>query len=330
MGIPVTVFRNSDAGAPQIPNGKPSEVINVLKKCLEEGYGSKPPIGWTLEFEDAATFKAVFRNNLAAGGSGGAFQIYSSDGTDANNKALWFRSAQSITALDTFIKPSYRHCIAAPNGWTDWLLVGNGTAFWLFIGFPSSNMGGNNVCYENAMFAGDFESTTPSDNSRFIALADPYQSGDTSLTYASSWSVVFQRIFRSASIGNSNYSILLYGTDGDAGEMKYSLALMYSYVTTSPFTPASHIAGLFNRVMVWGTSLSSNNYGQICPDGTPQLFSDKWPGTRGFLPGLVVEMVPRHTGSESYPLIESVDGQQCQALRQGHYAICAWLKLEQW
>ena len=48
MASPVTIYRWDDVGAPQIVDGKPSEYMNMLKKCLVEGYGSKASLGWTV------------------------------------------------------------------------------------------------------------------------------------------------------------------------------------------------------------------------------------------------------------------------------------------
>lgn len=68
MGLPVTVYRWDDAGAPQLSKGiKPSELINVLKKCLVDGYGSKQGAGWSVPFMDLASNQIVFRNSTLQG-----------------------------------------------------------------------------------------------------------------------------------------------------------------------------------------------------------------------------------------------------------------------
>ena len=88
MGLPVTVYRYTDPGAPQVNNGTPSEWINVLKKVLVEGYGTKVGLGWTVEFENAAAFKIAFRNKVADGGSGGYVQFSSNGAVNTVNATL--------------------------------------------------------------------------------------------------------------------------------------------------------------------------------------------------------------------------------------------------
>ncbi len=66
-------FRSTDAGAPVL-TGQVGSGIAWLKACLVNGYGSgggaKQGAGWTIAFEDAPNNVCVFRNSLAAGGSG--------------------------------------------------------------------------------------------------------------------------------------------------------------------------------------------------------------------------------------------------------------------
>ena len=71
MAQAVTVYRWDDPGAPQIVDGRPSEFINVFKKCLVEGYGDKQPLGWQVQLEEAIN-KISFINDVTAGGSGGS------------------------------------------------------------------------------------------------------------------------------------------------------------------------------------------------------------------------------------------------------------------
>ena len=58
--MPVNVYSILDPGAP-IVGGLDGSLPNLLKACLVDGYGSKAPAGWTLEYEDPATYTMVFR-----------------------------------------------------------------------------------------------------------------------------------------------------------------------------------------------------------------------------------------------------------------------------
>jgi hypothetical protein len=57
----VTIYRSTDAGAPAFPasgaqNGA-GYIMDVMKACLVDGYGSKPGAGWTLDYEDTTAGK---------------------------------------------------------------------------------------------------------------------------------------------------------------------------------------------------------------------------------------------------------------------------------
>lgn len=61
-----TIYRFDDPSAPTIAAGTGMynrRLCALLKACLVDGYGSKAPAGWTLQFDSiAATGKAVFRS----------------------------------------------------------------------------------------------------------------------------------------------------------------------------------------------------------------------------------------------------------------------------
>ena len=49
--VPVTLFKSTDEGAPQLTNTLGS-LKTVLKACLVTGYGEKQPLGWEAAYED--------------------------------------------------------------------------------------------------------------------------------------------------------------------------------------------------------------------------------------------------------------------------------------
>jgi hypothetical protein len=54
------LFESTDTDAPVL-NKDAGSLLNVLKACLVDGYGSKASLGWETVFYDAATHKWVFR-----------------------------------------------------------------------------------------------------------------------------------------------------------------------------------------------------------------------------------------------------------------------------
>lgn len=59
MALPVTVYRWDDPGAPQLDLNNGS-MLQLLKKCLIDGYGTKPGAGWTLNEISADNNNMIF------------------------------------------------------------------------------------------------------------------------------------------------------------------------------------------------------------------------------------------------------------------------------
>ncbi|MCZ4339658.1 hypothetical protein [Shewanella colwelliana] len=180
MGLPVTVYRHTDAGAPVIRPQKPSDWLAILKACLVDGYGDKSPLGWTLEFEDVASLKMVFKNNLADGGSGGAVQVESHDGTDGITSLVRFTAAGQITALDTYVEKCGYRVIGINTNTTfvgGWTVIGCGRAFYVRqeIGIPTWNQTSSGYYnYTPQYWIGDIESFIPNDQHIFTMVSGNY------------------------------------------------------------------------------------------------------------------------------------------------------------
>lgn len=173
MGLPVKIFKSTDQGAPVIKIGKPSEMITVLKKCLVEGYGDKSPLGWTLAFEDASKFAAVFRNDNAIG-SGGYFQINGTGYSNANDNSVRIHVAKLINGIDVFIeKLTMRQVGILKEAVTGWCLVGTSRGFWFFTESVNTTAGFNADGYANGswyIFIGDIDHFDPNDAAPFTIV----------------------------------------------------------------------------------------------------------------------------------------------------------------
>lgn len=55
----VRVYKSTDAGAPVL-DGQAGSLVNLLDKCLVQGYGSKLPLGWEIAFTGAS--KRAYRS----------------------------------------------------------------------------------------------------------------------------------------------------------------------------------------------------------------------------------------------------------------------------
>jgi hypothetical protein len=238
MGLPVTVYRNTDAGAPAVPT-KPSEWITVLKKCLVEGYGAKTPLGWVLDFEDASNVKAVFRNSAADGGSGGAVQIEAhSAGANTAGSLVRITCANSITGIDSFFNKVGYRTMATSNSLGNvrgWMIIGTSRGFWLIQESGETLNNSYNTgpfSHREYYFIGDVESFVPNDMSTFTLIT-------TGNAMIDSASTAYGENLGSLGAG-AKFSCGLYDTDGGSGSATYSSdwtavsPYAYETITTDP------------------------------------------------------------------------------------------------
>ncbi|MGL5025880.1 MAG: hypothetical protein ACRC6P_07880 [Shewanella oncorhynchi] len=333
MGLPVTMYRWDDAGAPQLSTSrKPSEVINILKKCLVEGYGDKQSLGWTKEFEDTATQKVVFRNSLT-NGSGGFVRFASLGGSDAAATVMLIRTGLSMTNIDTFTKETSLQRVISTSAFTSvqWFLIGTSTAFYFIISASNSTrMAGINLNLERGCFVGDFKSYIPGDQCKFIALADRYDGAQPG--HATSYDNAFYgNFYTSVSVSGSvsgNSAMTLYGADGSAESKNYTIACATTLALDNNPPAAAPKMGLFcvANVVINGTPISSSLSDTT---GVRVRNSVRTPLIRGELPGLKIEVMSRYT-SETWPVTEVIDNVNHWLLRTGSYATGLWINMVEW
>lgn len=312
MGLPVTIYRSTDPGAPQIINSTPSEWVDILKKVLVDGYGTKSPLGWTLEFEDAGAYKVAFRNNLADGGSGGYVQFWSHNGTNGANIPMNMKAAMGMGGLDDFIKPLPGRQLYN-NGVKAWEIIGTSRGFYIAgyslpLTVAISNSSSNSA--PNQYFIGDIESFTPNDAAVFTMASCGASNGD---------------IYSSTSYGicaNSEYIFaFMYDADGGAAGYRYEAHKSYLYQSTAMDGDAEglginhHMLPLMLRISVTADVTSSND-------------SLARPVVRGKLPGLFESSFAGYR-TEDWPKEITQDGVTWSLLR-AYYATRFWIKTGTW
>jgi len=157
MSLAPIVYKSTDTDAPQINSEDwVGGFVNVLKKCLVEGYGDKQPAGWSLELEgNDSNGKPVWvLRNSPSEGSGLYFR-FRKDGT-----TLFTSGGINITGLD--FTPDHitgQPCrnnayseLLATDGWQEhdtqgssfynhrsysstvpWLVIANARTVWAFL-----------------------------------------------------------------------------------------------------------------------------------------------------------------------------------------------------
>lgn len=266
MGLPVTVYRSTDAGAPQLVTGKPSSWINILKKVLVDGYGDKSPLGWTVQFEDTGTRSIVFRNSLTNGGSGCYVKFYSVGGSDNNYTTLGIKVAQSFTDINTFIKGVGARGLSNASGYNDWEIIGTSRGFYVMLLNPTHQMGVIATPVATQFyFIGDIHSYTPNDSCPFTIVSGTSGTGDnTSSNGITYWQTL-------------NLFASFYSTDGSTGYTEYSFTRSTTYQNLDTLTGNAELLGINHQMIpVFILGVSSQNT------------SVTMPYFRGVIPGLYI------------------------------------------
>lgn len=333
MAQPVTVYRWDDPGAPQIVERRPSEIINILIKCLVEGYGTKPSLGWTMPFYDALSNAAAFRNSITDGGSGGYLKIWDALASNAVGGNLRLQSSQSMTDINTQFRPGRISTIATnQNTMTTWALIGTSTAVYFFTS-RSSGLGSGMVASNNynvSLFFGDIFSAVPNDASRFQLCANPAATSDV-LTAA--WFDALEYL-TSANFPGTGAPMRMYDADGDSSFVHYKPAPLHTMniqvsQDASLGQPPSAPSGLvlFPILVItesgYPTSLKDRN--NIILQNSPTR-----PALRGCLPGLFQSMYGGW-GNNNWPTIINNNGLDYWLLRNVGNGVCSlMIKLGEW
>lgn len=162
----VRTYFSTDPDAPEL-NGLAGSLIAVLDACLVNGYGAKPPLGWTKEH--AGENKAAYRQ-VAKLGYGQYYLQVRDDapvGTQLGRTAI-MSGYESMSSVDEginmfpqsgqYLSPTYLRKSATADGVTrQWLLVGDERTFYLMT--YSEDVAG----YSFGFAFGDFYSIVPGD-----------------------------------------------------------------------------------------------------------------------------------------------------------------------
>ncbi|TGE76023.1 hypothetical protein C7Y70_19990 [Pseudoalteromonas sp. KS88] len=321
MAQAVTVYRWDDPGAPQIVEGRPSEFINVLKKCLAEGYGNKTAVGWSIEDEnipEESPFLAL-KNNTSTGGSGGVL-IASASNNNATNSirlqsALDYISKSEQSRLGAYFYTSTGGSgIYYPN---NWVIIASGTAFF-YISHPEYRKSYNSFGASNhsVFFAGDFSSFYGFDSAKFITLAG--KKNNSSISWNTQLNYVISDNY-SSSVG------YIYALDS-------SVSKSDSYLLTNFGNHALNQTSLQDsspEIRILSPFLLSTGSNSLATAGT-RGNSEVLPFIRGQIPGLFASQEFGYR-SESMPFIKLIDGAQYYSVpRPNGGGTSIWINMEEW
>lgn len=290
---PVTVYRWDDPGAPQFTDGRISNFFNILQKCLVEGYGDKDPLGWTRSYYDPVNFKAAWRNNVDAGGSGGSCYFYSNTNTDVNATSIRNTSCKSITDTGVITgQGRLTNLIAAANT-IGWVLIGTKVGFYFYtfstaqplVRLSSSSSAATRISF----YTGDILSVVPNDAGRFVMVSAPNSSGDQTGNNLSTMNIGAM----SNSFQMSSGGIRVYDADNFNSFIDYGYTTLTQLQAANNDVTSAYPINPVNPVYISPVLISVNNY----LSGTDRLgvmrgLSLISPGIRGCFPGLFFTAYP--------------------------------------
>jgi len=174
------LFMSSDSGAPVL-TGQVGSLVSLLHACLVGtsgvAYGSggsaKTAAGWTEPFTNTST-KGVWRNSLAAGGTGFHFRVLDDGSGTAGAKEAFFTGYSAMTTIDagSDITPTaaqmtsgsiIRKSDTADSTARGWYMVADERTFYLAIEHNTSTFQGYSI-----YIGGDFDSEVAGDAYAFL------------------------------------------------------------------------------------------------------------------------------------------------------------------
>lgn len=184
----VRIYTSSDAGAPVLRGNTPGDLINLLTKCLVDGYGSKVGAGWTKPY--TGTNVAAFRQGA---GSNGMYLRIDDTSTATSQRGARVVGYEAMTDVNTgtptsFPTPTqysggvywYTHfssgSVANPRPWR---VVADEMFFYLMLStYPENN--DLNFYYNETYMFGDIIPFKPGDTTHTILIGTARTSSNSS------------------------------------------------------------------------------------------------------------------------------------------------------
>ena len=175
------IFLSTDDNAPVVSGNNRGCIINLLKKCLIEGYGSKTPVGgWTMPYANAEGTQAAFRNDHEGGATG--FYLLIDSRQPSYNNYYYAGAFESMTSVSVgvfpfgwsnrFKQPNYGGLQSSAHNNTQsrpWIVAA--TRKWLFVNvyyqattLPAAADAGTSNNYSCGFWFGDIECRHPDDS----------------------------------------------------------------------------------------------------------------------------------------------------------------------
>ena len=328
MSLPVTVYRWDDPGAPQLQNRTYAEWIEILRKCLVDGYGTKQPAGWSVALEDATNEKIVFRTAADFPGYPGGFVHFWSRYKDGrNNNLISIQTAPLITQIDpdwnTTPGASYLYTFGGSSYPDRWIVLATSLAFYILTSstqYPYMAMGTR----DNPTFGvGSLDSCYLNDVNGF-GIFGKASSDNISGNYQFS----IGHIYDGHEVGR--YGEVTGADTRKRHELIFPLGNLFNSSTAAPGVGSPN--PVYGKFII---GLDGYHPTQVTTEyqdsqGTPFVNSVLQPPIRGTWPGILVSSSSAYS-DQLWPVTKEIFGQQHYLVPNPHNGGCSyWINAEVW
>jgi len=243
-----TVYKWTDASAPQILRGDVPSHLALFQAVLVNGYGAKPAAGWTIPFSDATSFvikqggtrtvKACLKfHTYNAAGYGSEFET-ADDYTDLTTPVNQWAGGASNEKIGS---QGYASVPATYN--IPWVIFATARSMWCFWGY-------NNIATDVTQFVTNFTSTVTNMTGMFFG---DYKAYEPSFDYNQGVYYSIATSYSSVNMGTSISSLYYLTTSRKKASRSWNL-------TTGGKSLVPLSTGYYNRSQTMGHLLAAELY----------------------------------------------------------------------
>ena len=328
MSLPVTVYRWDDPGAPQLQNRTYAEWLEILRKCLVDGYGTKQPAGWSVILDDAANNYMIFKTADAVPGYPGGCMWLSSRYKDGrNNESMQVRTAPAILSSnpDWASVPGVSYLFSWGGSYaTKWIVIATAVSFYILTSSDYKPTMAQGTFEHPAFGIGSIDSFYVNDVNGFGVLT--YH--DNSDHLISSWQFGLGYTSNGSIVGRFGQ------VTGEDTRKNHEAALFFP----AALSPSSTLNGegspnpIYSKMAIVIDGYSAPSTGNTYKDSEGVLFKDSLlqPQVRGQFPGLLVSSSAAYSDA-IFPVTKVINGAEHYLVPNPHNGACQyWINAESW
>ncbi|MGI3044059.1 hypothetical protein ACRTDM_20230 [Shewanella algae] len=328
MSLPVTVYRWDDPGAPQLQNRTYAEWLEILRKCLVDGYGTKQPAGWSVLFDDAASNQVVFKTaDTVPGYPGGCMWLSSRYKDGRNSENMQIRTAPSIPSLnpDWASVPGASFLYTWGGAYaTKWIIIASAVSFYIMTS-SAYRPGMMQGTYEHPAFGiGSIDSFYVNDVNGFGILTNHVDS-DRDTSY---WQFGLGYTYNGSSVGRFGQ------VTGEDTRKKHEVSTYFptTQSSSSPLNGEGSPNPIYSRMIIILDAYAASSTGDENKDSEGILFKDSLlqPQIRGQFPGILVSSSAAYSDA-LFPVTKVINGAEHYLVPHAGSGACQyWINAESW